>query len=412
MVPRPSETEANRRSHRGPQRSNRRGRTPPSRCATDLDRFATRRGGTTPRPIRGELQSGFRRTKQPSVGPEPRSPTYKGGQINTAPDMSFGRLAGKEIGVHCVAIRPSSSSNLTALVATRQSRLPRNSLHLAVHCRSCCNGRLRPRSPCRAETRRGAVDGTDVVFHVAALVDAWVRDPRDYVRVNVEGTRHVADEALRASVPRFVFTSSLSGIGVTQGAVMREDSPPGKTFGPYEESKAEAERLVARAVRERGLPAITIIPSIVIGPGDTRNTGKFLLAYVNGEFPGTFAETSVLPVVDVDDVARAHLLAYYRGRVGERYIVSGQNVAWGELLRIASAASGTPMPSRHLGGRAVWLASRTGELLSRITRAPPRLPPWLADFLLAGASMENGKSVRDLGMTYRPIAESIRESIV
>src|SRR5438034_11331033 len=84
------------------------------------------------------------------------SPTYKGGQINTAPDMSFGRLAGKEIGVHCVAIRPSSSSNLTALVATRQSRLPRKSLHLAVHCRSCCNGRLRPRSPCRAETDRSA----------------------------------------------------------------------------------------------------------------------------------------------------------------------------------------------------------------------------------------------------------------
>jgi len=305
------------------------------------------------------------------------------------------------IGRHLVRLLLSSGWRVRALVLdSERTRLP-----IAPNLEPIVGDVTKP------ETLRGAMNGTDVVFHVAALVDAWVRDPRDYVRVNVEGTRHVADEALRASVPRFVFTSSLSGIGVTQGAVMREDSPPGKTFGPYEESKAEAERLVAKAVQERGLPAITIIPSIVIGPGDTRNTGKFLLAYVNGEFPGTFAETSVLPVVDVDDVARAHLLGYYRGRVGERYIVSGQNVAWGELLRIASAASGTPMPSRHLGGRAVWLASRTGELLSRITRAPPRLPPWLADFLLAGASMENGKSVRDLGMTYRPIAESIRESI-
>ena len=305
------------------------------------------------------------------------------------------------IGRHLVRLLLSSGWRVRALVLdSERTRLP-----IAPNLEPIVGDVTKP------ETLRGAMNGTDVVFHVAALVDAWVRDPRDYVRVNVEGTRHVADEALRASVPRFVFTSSLSGIGVTQGAVMREDSPPGKTFGPYEESKAEAERLVAKAVQERGLPAITIIPSIVIGPGDMRNTGKFLLAYVNGEFPGTFAETSVLPVVDVADVARAHLLAYYRGRVGERYIVSGQNVAWGELLRIASAASGTPMPSRHLGGRAVWLASRTGELLSRITRAPPRLPPWLADFLLAGASMENGKSVRDLGMTYRPIAESIRESI-
>ena len=258
---------------------------------------------------------------------------------------------------------------------------------------------------------RGTMDDRDVVFHAAALVDSWVRDARDYVRVNVEGTEHMIDEALRAAIPRFIFTSSMSGIGVTPGEVMREDSPPGKAFGPYEESKAEAERRVARAVRERGLPAITLIPSIVIGPGDIRNTGKFLLSYVRGEFPGTFAEDSVLPVVDVDDVVRAHLVACERGRVGERYIVSGENVTWGALLRMASAASGTPVPSRHIGGRALWLASRTGELRARVTRAPPRLPAWLADFLLTGVAMDNRKSIQELWMAYRPIADSIRDAI-
>lgn len=260
-------------------------------------------------------------------------------------------------------------------------------------------------------TLQGHMDDTDAVFHLAALVDSWVRDPRDYARVNVEGTGHMIDEALRAAVPRFLFTSSMSGIGVTPGLVMREDGPAGRSFGPYEQSKADAERLVAQAVRERGLPAITLIPSIVIGPGDTRNTGKFLLSYVRGEFPGTFAEDSVLPVVDAEDVARAHLVAYRRGRVGERYIISGENVLWGELLRMASVASGTPMPSRHIGGRAVRFAARTGELFSRVTRSPPRLPSWLADFLLTGASMDNRKSVRELGMTYRPIRESIGDSI-
>jgi len=251
------------------------------------------------------------------------------------------------------------------------------------------------------------MDDVDAVFHVAALVDSWIRRPQEFLRVNVEGTRHVIDEALRAAVPRFLFTSSMSGIGVTPGAVMREDSPPGRVFGPYEASKADAERLVAQAVRERGLPAITLIPSIVLGPGDTRNTGKFLLSFVNGELPGMFAEETVLPVVDVDDVARAHLAAYLHGRVGERYIISGENATWGELLRIASAASGTPIPSRHIGGRALWLASRAGEIAARVTRSPPRLPAWLADLFLTGASMDNTKSIRDLGMTYRPIAGSI-----
>ncbi len=263
----------------------------------------------------------------------------------------------------------------------------------------------------RPETLRGTMDDADAVFHVAALVDAWIRNPQDYVRVNVEGTDHVINESMRAAVPRFLFTSSMSGVGVTRGAIMREDSPRGRVFGPYEASKAEAEQRVAKAAREQGLPAITLIPSIVIGAGDTRNTGKVLLAYVKGEFPGTFAEQSILPCVDVDDVARAHLLAYYRGRVGERYIISGENLSWGGLLRIASAASGTPMPSRHIGGRAIWLASRTGEVFARVTRSPPRLPAWLADFLLTGATMDNEKSVRELGMRYRPISESIRDAV-
>lgn len=262
-----------------------------------------------------------------------------------------------------------------------------------------------------AESLRGTIEGSDAVFHVAALVDSWIRHPEDYGRVNVKGTEHVIDEALRAGVPKFLFTSSMSGIGVTPGARMREDSPPGRVFGPYEQSKADAERLVAAAAHERGLPAITLIPSIVIGPGDLRNTGKFLLSYVRGEFPGTFTEASVLPVVGVEDVARAHVLAFRNGRVGERYIISSENVAWGDLLRMASDTSGTPAPTRHIGNRALWFASRSGELLARVRRSPPRLPAWLADFLMTGATMDNSKSIRELGIAYSPIRESIESTV-
>jgi dihydroflavonol-4-reductase len=263
----------------------------------------------------------------------------------------------------------------------------------------------------KSDTLRGTMDDVDGVFHLAALVESWVRDPDLFLRVNVGGTDHMIDEALRAQVGRFVFTSSLSGIGVTPGALLNEESPKGKVFGEYEASKAEAERHVAKAVREHGLPAVTLIPGVVLGPGDQRNAGKFLLSFVNGEFPGTFAEESMLPLVDVDDVARAHLLAYEKGRVGERYIVSGENRRWGDLIRVASEISGTPVPSRHLGGRALWLASRSGEVWARVTRSPPRLPAWLADFLLTGAMMNNTKSIRELGMSYRPIDETIRNTI-
>src|SRR5256885_13751721 len=79
----------------------------------------------------------------------------------------------------------------------------------------------------REESLRGTMVDVDVVFHLAALVESWVRDPVDFYRVNVAGTDHMIDEALRSNVSRFVFTSSISGIGVTPGVVIREDSPPG-----------------------------------------------------------------------------------------------------------------------------------------------------------------------------------------
>ncbi|MGQ0796500.1 MAG: NAD-dependent epimerase/dehydratase family protein, partial [Methanobacteriota archaeon] len=173
----------------------------------------------------------------------------------------------------------------------------------------------------------------------------------------------------------------------------------------------EAERRVLAAARDRGLPAVSLIPSIVIGPGDTRNTGAFLLAFARGELPGVFAEDSVLPVVGVDDAARAHVLAAERGRVGDRYIVSAENRTWGDLLRVASEASGTPMPTRRIGARTLRLVARMTEVGARLTRRPPSLPRWLADFLLTGASMDNAKSRVELGMAYRPIEESIRAAI-
>ncbi len=263
----------------------------------------------------------------------------------------------------------------------------------------------------RANSLAGTMDHADVVFHLAALVDSWRPDPREFQRVNVGGTRNVITEVLRARIPRFVFTSSLSGIGVRPGEVLREDSPAGRAFGRYEESKAEAERVVWEAVQNEGLSAVVVIPSIILGPGDVRNAGKFLLSFVRGDFPGTFAEDSILPVVSVDDVARGLLLAYEQGAAGSRYIISGQNARWGDILQMASELSGTPVPSRRIGPLTLRLASRVWEFQSRVTRTPPKFPAWLADFMLTGAPMDASRSVRELGMSYTPIREAIRAAI-
>ena len=192
------------------------------------------------------------------------------------------------------------------------------------------------------------------VFHVAADYRLWARDRREIFASNVEGTRNLMEAALGAGVERVIYTSSVATIAVRSDGTAADESMPLREeqgIGAYKRSKIAAERLVEAMVAERGLPAVIVNPSTPIGPCDVKPTptGRIIVEAARGRIPA-FIDTG-LNLVHVDDVASGHLAALRHGRIGERYILGGQDVLFSQMLRDIAGSGG---PAR--GARAATLA--------------------------------------------------------
>jgi dihydroflavonol-4-reductase len=169
-----------------------------------------------------------------------------------------------------------------------------------------------------------AVRGVRYVVHAAADYRLWAPFPAEMFRTNVEGTRVVMEEALRAGAERIVYTSSVATIELRSGAPADESRPlaENRAIGPYKKSKVIAERMVEDMAKNAGLPVVIVNPSTPIGPRDVRPTptGRIIVEAARGHMPG-FVDTG-LNLVHVDDVAAGHLAALRRGTIGERYILA------------------------------------------------------------------------------------------
>jgi dihydroflavonol-4-reductase len=161
-----------------------------------------------------------------------------------------------------------------------------------------------------------ALIGARYLFHVAADYRLWARNPAQIERNNLEGTGAVMRAALQQCVERVVYTSSVATLRVnSQTTAATEEAPlaSNEAIGAYKRSKVLAERLVERMVTEDSLPAIIVNPSTAIGAHDLRPTptGRFIIEAAKGNMPA-FVDTG-LNLVDVEDVARGHLLALEHG---------------------------------------------------------------------------------------------------
>ena len=194
-----------------------------------------------------------------------------------------------------------------------------------------------------------ALKGARYLFHAAADYRLWARDPEEIQRSNVEGTRLIMEEALGAGVERIVYTSSVATLKLTDGALSTEDNPlaDGEGIGVYKRSKVAAERLVEAMIERDGLPAVIVNPSTPIGPRDVRPTptGRIIVEAASGRMPA-FVDTG-LNLAHVDDVAAGHIAALERGRIGERYILGGDNVLLGDMLADIARLVGRRPPKRQ-----------------------------------------------------------------
>ncbi|MCH6578675.1 MAG: NAD-dependent epimerase/dehydratase family protein, partial [Proteobacteria bacterium] len=196
-----------------------------------------------------------------------------------------------------------------------------------------------------------ALEGCDALYHVAADYRLWVPDPDRMYANNVEGTRNIMEAALDAGVGRIVYTSSVAVLGLhPDGTPADEDLPVSvdDMIGHYKRSKFLAEEEVRRMVSEQGLPAVIVNPSTPIGPRDIKPTptGRMIVEAAAGRMPA-YVDTG-LNLVHVDDVALGHLLAFERGRVGERYILGAENLSLREILTEIAGMVGRRPPRIRL----------------------------------------------------------------
>jgi len=197
------------------------------------------------------------------------------------------------------------------------------------------------------ESLRPALAGCDAVVHVAADYRLWIPDPASMYRANVEGTRDLLRLAREAGVPRFVYTSSVATMHFrTDGLVINEDTPVSlkDMVGHYKRSKFLAEQQ-AIAAAEDGQQVIILNPTSPIGANDTKPTptGRIILDFLTGKFPA-YMDTG-LNLVDVAEVARAHVAALTKGTPGHRYILGGENLTLKQILDKMSAITGIPSPT-------------------------------------------------------------------
>ena len=259
-----------------------------------------------------------------------------------------------------------------------------------------------------------AMRGIRYLFHVAADYRYWAPDPSVIMRVNVEGTCSLMREALSAGVERIVHTSSVASLKVA-GATspVDETAPlaPDEAIGTYKRSKTLAERAVEGMILRDKLPAIIVNPTTPLGPRDIRPTptGRILLDAARGRIPA-FVDTG-LNFAHVDDIAEGHLLAFERGRIGERYILGGENVLLHDLLAAIAEATGRRAPRIRLPRRPLFPLAFGAQALARVTGREPLLT--VEGLRLARYRMffTSAKAERELGYRSRPYQEGVVDAL-
>jgi dihydroflavonol-4-reductase len=258
-----------------------------------------------------------------------------------------------------------------------------------------------------------ALDGCDRVFHLAAIYAIWLPDPKMMSWVNVNGTRNVLEACLRKGIEKVVYTSSVAALGAHGREHPADESARfnlSHTRDAYYLSKYRAEQ-VALDYFHRGLPVVIVNPTNPCGPRDIVPTpnGQLIINVIKGKLPG-YVDGGI-NVSDIDDTAKAHVLAMEKGKAGEKYVLGKTNVSVKEYFDLIAELGGGKSPSLRIPRPFAVFSGYLYELLAMLTRRPPVTT---AAWVRVGSQYsfwDSSKAVEELGMPQTPIRDSIQGAI-
>src|SRR5579864_6402920 len=257
-----------------------------------------------------------------------------------------------------------------------------------------------------------AVEGAKRVFHVAADYRFWAKRKQDIYDSNVGGTKHLLEAARRAGVEQFIYTSTVATVAVDRPQHPNEftDARLDEMVGHYKRSKWMAEQEALKASKAC-LPVIVVMPTTPVGPWDWKPTptGKIILDFLNGKMPG-YVETG-LNFVGVEECAAGHLLAAEKGKVGERYLLGGENLTLKALLDMLSKITGLPTPKLKIPHGVALGVAYLDTAFSRLVGKEPQIPVEGVKIARHKMFVDASRAQRELGFQPGPVAAALERAV-
>ena len=250
------------------------------------------------------------------------------------------------------------------------------------------------------------------VFHVAADYRLWARRKQDIYDSNVGGTKNLLDAAKRAGVEQLIYTSTVATIAVDRPQHPNEftDAKLEEMVGHYKRSKWLAEKEALSAAKS-GLPVIVAMPTTPVGPWDWKPTptGKIILDFLNGKMPG-YVETG-LNFVGVEDCAASHLFIAEKGKIGERYLLGGENLTLKQMLDALSKITGLPAPKLKIPHGLALGVAYASTVFSRLLGREPGIPVEGVKIARHMMFVDCSRAQRELGFKAGPVAAALERAV-
>jgi len=263
------------------------------------------------------------------------------------------------------------------------------------------------------ESVKVALKGCDTFYQTAALLAWWVPDSKVFYDVNVEGTKTALNAALEQGVEEAIYTSSVVTVGSHGADALANEEAEFNlwdTGDHYIRSKYLGE-VEAKKIFEKGLPLVIVNPTSPIGVRDIKPTptGRTMVGVLNKKVPGYI--DGGYNFVDVEDVARGHILAAQKGTIGERYILGNENLLYGEYLRLVSEVGGVKPPKFKMPYSVAIVMAHVYQLAANITGKPPLMTAPMVRALSGYSYYDVSKAVNELGLPQTPIRTTIEKAV-